>query len=98
MREFMMNHENFAHQLFFASTWEAQVKEFIESLNCTDKNIWYKKPENKKTNEELITLGYYVKYRFGEDEKIGFRLNKMRAKLMDGFIKMEMRSNQSKFQ
>lgn len=75
----------FAHQKFCASGWEAKLKKFIELLDCTDNIIWHRKRKHKKINEELATLGYYVKYRYGEDESITFKLNKTEGKA-DGWI------------
>ena len=75
----------FAHQKFCASSWEAKLKDFIESLDCTDNIIWYRKRKYKKISEELTTLGYYVKYRYGEDEHITFKLNETEGKI-DGWI------------
>ncbi len=75
----------FTHQKFHASSWETKLKEFIESLDCSDNIIWYKKREHKKINEELSTLGYYVKYRYGVVENISFKLNETEGKA-DGWI------------
>lgn len=75
----------FAHQKFFASDWEAKLKNFIESLDCTDNIMWHRKRKHKKLNEELATLGFYVKYRYGEDESITFKLNETEGKA-DGWI------------
>ena len=76
---------DFAHQEFNAFDWEVKLKEYIESLDCTDNLIWHRKRENKKINEELATLGYYVKYRFGKNKSITFKLNKAQNKA-DGWI------------
>jgi hypothetical protein len=75
----------FTHQNFCASSWEAKLKKFIESLDCTDNVIWHRKRKHKKINEELATLGYYVKYRYGENEGITFKLNEIEGKA-DGWI------------
>ncbi len=75
----------FAHQNFCASDWEARLKQFIGALDCTDNVIWHTKRKNKKINEELATLGYYVKYKYGETEDINFSLNKSEGKA-DGWI------------
>jgi hypothetical protein len=75
----------FAHQKFCASDWEAKLKKLIESLDCTDNIIWHRKREHKKIYEELATLGYYVKYQYGEDESITFELNETQGKA-DGWI------------
>ena len=75
----------FAHQEFSASAWETKLKKFIESLDCSDNIIWHRKREHKKINEELATLGYYVKYQHGENENITFKLNKAQGKA-DGWI------------
>ena len=76
---------HFTHQKFCASSWEAKLKEFIELLDCTDNIIWHRKSKHKKINEELATLGYYVKYRYGEDKSITFKLNETQGKA-DGWI------------
>ena len=75
----------FTFQEFSSYSWENQVKMFITSLDCSDNIIWYRKREHKKINEELATLGYYVKYHFGEDKNITFRLNREEGKA-DGWI------------
>ncbi len=80
-----LNPNDFAHKMFSADEWEIAVKDYISNLECEDNTIWYKNRENKKISEELITLGYYVKYRFGQDEKISFRLNEEQGK-EDGWI------------
>ncbi len=76
---------DFTHQEFCASDWEAKLKFFIETLDCTDNIIWHRKRKHKKINEELATLGYYVKYRYGEDKSITFKLNETEGKV-DGWI------------
>ena len=76
---------DFTHQEFCASDWENKLKEFIASLDCSDNIIWHRKREHKKINEELATLGYYVKYKYGKPENITFKLNKDQGKA-DGWI------------
>ena len=73
------------HQEFSSRSWEDQVKSFITSLDCSDNIIWHRKREYKKVNEELVSLGYYVKYHYGEDESISFKLNKDEGKA-DGWV------------
>jgi hypothetical protein len=80
-----VNANDFAHRIFFADRWEMLVKDYINNLECDDNTIWYKKREHNKISEELITLGYYVKYRFGQNERISFRLNEVEGK-EDGWI------------
>jgi hypothetical protein len=80
-----VNANDFVHRMFFADKWELLVKDYISNLECDDNTIWYKKRERNKISEELITLGYYVKYRFGQNEKISFRLNEIEGK-EDGWI------------
>jgi|GEM_PF-2584025 hypothetical protein len=75
----------FTHQIFCASDWEEKLKHFIETLNCTDNIIWHRTRKHKKINEELATLGYYVKYRYGKDESITFSLSETESKV-DGWI------------
>lgn len=76
---------DFVHQTFNASNWESQLKEFIESIKCPDNAIWHRMREYKKINEELSVIGYYVKYRFGEDKAISFKLNDEQG-VQDGWI------------
>lgn len=80
-----MNAFEFTHQEFFASTWESQLKAFIDSLDCSDNIIWHKKRKHKKINEELATLGYYVKRLYTDGDRTSFRLNKAEGKV-DGWI------------
>lgn len=80
-----MNPIEFMHQEFSSRSWEDQVKSFITSLDCSDNIIWHRKREYKKVNEELVSLGYYVKYHYGEDESISFKLNKDEGKA-DGWV------------
>lgn len=80
-----MNPFEFTHQVFESSSWEDEVKCYIDSLDCSDTDIWHRKRENKKINEELATLGYYVKYSFGNTNNISFKLNKNEGKI-DGWI------------
>jgi hypothetical protein len=80
-----VNANDFAHRIFFADKWEMLVKNYINNLECADNTIWYKKREYKKISEELITLGYYVKYRFGHNERVSFSLNEVEGK-EDGWI------------
>lgn len=80
-----MNANDFVHKMFFADKWELLVKDYISNLQCDDNTIWYKKRERIKISEELITLGYYIKYRFGQNTKISFRLNEIEGK-EDGWI------------
>lgn len=76
---------DFVHQTFYASNWESQLKEFIKSIKCPDNTIWHRMREYKKINEELSVMGYYVKYRFGEDKAISFKLNDKQGD-QDGWI------------
>lgn len=87
-----MNHFNFVHKTFRASKWESEIKAYIGNLSVPAHSIWYKETiwhkENrilKKASEELITLGYYVKYRYGGADSIEFKLNKRQGKA-DGWI------------
>jgi hypothetical protein len=67
-----MAHSDFVHKIFKASEWELEVKTFIDKLHVQD-SIWYKENKGlKKAAEELITLGYYVKYKFGMTDSIQF--------------------------
>jgi hypothetical protein len=75
----------FTHQKFCASNWEEKLKHFIETLNCTDNSIWHRTRKHKKINEELATLGYYVKYRYGKEGSITFSLSETESKV-DGWI------------
>lgn len=75
----------FTHQVFYSSTWEEKIKTFISSLDCSDNVIWHRKRDCKKINEELATLGYYVKYHFGEGEAVSFKLNEVEGRA-DGWI------------
>lgn len=75
----------FAHQRFCASDWETKLKQFIDALDCSDGVIWHRKREHKKINEELATLGFYVKYKYGKTKDIRFSLNKSEGKA-DGWI------------
>lgn len=75
----------FTHQVFSGCGWENQVKSFIASLDSSDGVIWHRKREHKKIYEELTSLGYYVKYHYGEDSSISFKLNKKEGKA-DGWI------------
>ena len=70
----------FTHQIFSASDWEGTLKKFIESLDCSDNIIWHRKRKHKKIFEELTPLGFYVKYRYGEDKNISFKLNETQGK------------------
>lgn len=78
---------DFVHQTFYASNWESQLKGFIKSIKCPDNTIWHRMREHKKINEELsvTVMGYYVKYRFGEDKAISFTLNDEQGD-QDGWI------------
>ena len=76
---------DFSHQEFSSSSWEEEIKSYIDALNCSDNVIWHRKREHKKINEELATLGYYVKYCFGDEESISFKLNEVEGKA-DGWI------------
>lgn len=80
-----MNPNEFTHQEFFGSNWEDQVKSFIETIDCSDNVIWHRKRKFKKINEELATLGYYVKYHYGVDNSISFKLNAKEGKA-DGWV------------
>jgi hypothetical protein len=70
-----MNHSDFVHKKFRANKWESELKEFIINLPVTSK-IWHRHDSDlKKASEELITLGYYVKYKYGVADSIEFNLN-----------------------
>lgn len=81
-----METNKFVYQTFQASEWEIKLKDFITSIDCTDNKIWHRKREYKKINEELVVLGYYVKYRFSENKNISFRLNNDEHGKIDGWI------------
>lgn len=80
-----MGSNEFTHQEFSSCSWERQVKSFVEAIDRTDNVIWHKKREYKKINEELATLGYYVKYHYGLDDSISFKLNREEGKA-DGWV------------
>jgi len=80
-----VNANDFVHRMFFTDKWEPLVKDYIRNLECDDNTIWYRKCKHKKIHKELIPLGYYVKYRFGQNAKIPFRLNEIEGK-EDGWI------------
>lgn len=81
-----MNTNDFAHGEFSADNWESLVKDYIANLECHENQIWYKDgKQNKKISEELITLSYYVKYKYGPNPKISFRLNQIEGE-EDGWI------------
>jgi hypothetical protein len=82
-----MNTNDFAHREFSADNWEHLVKDYINTLECHDNQLWYKKGEQKKKiSEELITLGYYVKYKYGSDPEVSFRLNQIKDAPDDGWV------------
>ena len=59
-----MNHSEFVHKNFRADEWESEVKAFIDNLPVPPNSLWYKgTSELKRAREELVTLGYYVKYK-----------------------------------
>lgn len=61
------------------------MKLFIEEIDCSGNVIWHRKREYKKINEELASLGYYVKYHYGLDDSISFKLNREEGKA-DGWV------------
>ena len=76
----------FAHKIFMRETWEEEVKSFILSLPQEGNPIWRKRARSlKKICEELVTLGYYVKYKYSSENNISFKLNPFEEKI-DGFI------------
>lgn len=75
----------FSHKKFSAESWESELKDYINSIDCSDGIIWHRKREYKKINEELITLGYYVKYKYSGVKNIQFLLNRHEGKV-DGWI------------
>lgn len=81
-------HFNFVHKQFFASGWEEEVKNYISNLSSSRGKIWYRDGSNdlKKLNQELIVLGFYVKYSYGEDSSVSFRLNSQTGDDEDGWI------------
>lgn len=81
-----MNYTDFVHKKFRASEWESEVKTYIDNLSVPSNSIWYKEDRDlKKASEELITLGYYVKYKFGVVDSIQFCLN-LSQDAVDGWI------------
>jgi hypothetical protein len=84
-----MNHSDFVHKNFRANEWELEVKTYIDNLPVRSNLIWYKEARDlKKASEELITLGYYVKYKFGIVDSIQFCLN-LSQDAVDGWIFQE---------
>jgi hypothetical protein len=81
-----VNTSDFAHEEFSADNWESLVKDYINNLECHENQIWYKnEKQNKKISEELITLGYYARYKYSPNPKISFRLNQIEGE-EDGWI------------
>ncbi len=80
-----MTVSKFSHQMFYASNWEDKLKEFIGSIDCTNNQIWHRSRAYKKVNEELASLGYNVKFRYGENRDISFKLNKSEGRT-DGWV------------
>lgn len=82
----MFDKTEFAHKEFSKERWEDEVKNLISSLVIDDSVFWYKKHRSlKKINEELVTLGYYVKYKYLKEENVSFYLNKEQGEI-DGYI------------
>ena len=76
----------FVHRQFQANEWESSVKTYIKELPITEKLVWYKRDRVfKKFSEELVTLGYYVKYRYGTKPSISFKLNESKE-AADGWV------------
>ncbi|MBI5181010.1 MAG: hypothetical protein HZA05_06370 [Nitrospirae bacterium] len=81
-----MNYTDFVYKKFRASEWESEVKTYIDNLSVPSNSIWYREDRDlKKASEELITLGYYVKYKFGVVDSIQFCLN-LSQDAVDGWI------------
>lgn len=77
----------FANREFAKENWEDEIKKFILSLDKDDHIIWHKRHWSlKKICEELTTLGYYVKYKYIDEDRISFRLNQTQEKI-DGYIR-----------
>src|SRR5450759_4182411 len=90
-----MNHSDFVHKTFRASKWESEIKAYIDNLPVPAHSIWHKEDRIlKKASEELITLGYYVKYRYGVSDSIEFHLNMLQGK-EDGWIFQDKKSRES---
>ncbi|MYL25166.1 MULTISPECIES: hypothetical protein [Halomonadaceae] len=77
--------DDFTFRKFPANSWEKEVKQYISGLDSSTDRIWYRSPTHKKLNEELVTLGYYVKYDRGEVDHIWFQLLRS-AESADGEI------------
>jgi len=81
-----MSQFEFAHKIVRADTWESEVKDFIQSLTLEPGSLWFREGEVlKKLSSELITLGYYVKYRYGADPAMTFCLNRAQGQV-DGWV------------
>lgn len=82
----MFDRVEFAHKEFLKESWGDEVKNLISSLVIDDNVVWHKKHRSlKKINEELSTLGYYVKYKYSKAEGVSFYLNQAQGKI-DGYI------------
>ena len=85
-----MNHSEFVHKNFRADEWESEVKAYIDNLSVPSNSLWHKETrELQKAKEELVTLGYYVKYKYGIVDSIQFRLNPSEDAGEDGWIFQE---------
>ena len=72
-----IQHESFIFKQFQKSSWEEEVKKYIDELELSPNKIWYKShPLLKKMNEELIPLGYYAKYGEFDSDNVFFQLKK----------------------
>lgn len=81
-----MNQFDVVHKRFRANEWELEIKGYIDDLPVRPNSIWYKEDKIlKKASEELITLGYYVKYKYGVNDSIEFCLNPDEG-TVDGWI------------
>jgi hypothetical protein len=81
-----MSNLDFAHSLFRGDTWESEVKNFIQSLSLPPQSLWFREGEAlKKLSSELVSLGYYVKYRYGADPAMTFLLNQVQGQV-DGWV------------